>query len=81
MSDGAVLSPSQRRSPSTPANRRTQLALFFRGPKTLTKRRTHAAPSLCSSQPSPLASSKLAKSPSPGSRSGPRAQPKTFKSP
>ena len=37
MSDGAVLTPSQRRSPSTPANRRNGRDLPNRGPQTLIK--------------------------------------------
>jgi hypothetical protein len=81
MSDGAVLTPSQRRSPSTPANRRNRRGLRIRGPQTLTKRRTHAEPSWRRRQPSPLTSSKLTKSPASASRSDTRAQPATFKSP
>jgi hypothetical protein len=81
MSDRAVLTPSQRRSPSTPANRRTRPALSSHGLQTLAKPRTHAVASSRRSQPSPLVSSKLTKSHASGSRSETRAQPATFKSP
>jgi hypothetical protein len=81
MSDGAVLTPSQRRSPSTPANRRNRRGLPTRGPQTLTKRRTHAEPSWRRRQSSPLTSSKPTKSRASGSRSDTCAPPATFKSP
>jgi len=81
MSDGAVLSPSQRRSPSTPANRRNGRDLPNHGPQTLTNRRTHAEPSWRSRQPRPLTSSKPTKSRASGSRTDTSDQPATFKSP
>jgi hypothetical protein len=81
MSDGAVLSPSQCRYPSTPANRRNGRDLPTHGPQTLTKRRTHAKPSWSRRQPSPLTSSNPTKSRACGSRSDTSAQPATFKSP
>jgi hypothetical protein len=81
MSDGAVLTPSQRRSPSKPANHRNWRDLPTLGRQTLTKRRTHTAPSWLRRQPSPPTSSKLTKSSASGSRSDTRAQPATFKSP
>ena len=75
MSDGAVLTPSQRPSSSTPANRRKRPALSARRPQTLTNRRTHAVPSSRRRRPSPLTSSKLTKSRASGSRTDTRAQP------
>jgi hypothetical protein len=81
MSDGAVLTPSQRRSPSMPANCRNWRDMPTLGPQTLTKRRPHAEPSWRRRHPSPQTSSKLTKSRASGSRSNTRAQPATFKSP
>jgi hypothetical protein len=81
MSDGAVLSPSQRQSPSTPANRRNGRDLPNHGPQTLNKRRTHAQPSSRRRQSSPPTSSKPTKSRACGSRSDTSAQAATFKSP
>jgi len=81
MSDGSVLTPSQRRSPSTPANRRSRRDLPTRGPQTPAKRRTHAVHSWRRRQPTPLTSSITTKPPASGSRSDTRAQPATFKSP
>jgi len=81
MNDGAVLTPSQRRSPSKPANRRNCRDLPARGPQTLAKRRTHTAPSRRRRRPTPLTWSKLTKSHASSPRSNIRAQPKIFKSP
>jgi hypothetical protein len=81
MSDGAVLTPSQRPSPSKPANRRNCRDLPAHGPQTLAKRRTHTAPSWRRRQPTPLTSSKLTKSHASNPRGDTRAQPAAFKSP
>ena len=81
MSDRAVLTPSQRPSPSKPASHRNWRDLPTNGPETLTKRRTHTAPSWRRRQPTPLTSSKLTKSPASSPRIDTRARPATFKSP
>jgi hypothetical protein len=60
------LPPSQRPSPSKPANRRNWRDLPTHGPETLIKRRTHTAPSWRRRQPRLLTSSKLTKSRVPG---------------